>query len=136
MFGLDKLFGGDLDPNSPMGQAQAEAIKDMIQESLKTEKGKKLISFIINSALPAIEELKKEMGNDDKRYMVYKEGDSLVFITIDMNKTHMEMTDESAILTYKKLDNIGELVHDFISGKIMAAEVKTEVKKEEQKAIG
>lgn len=134
-----KLLGGNLDPNSSVAQLQAEAIKGMAQDFFKSEKGKKLLQFIITQSVPAMEQMKTYMkeGNG-KCFLVYMDDDAPAFVELDSQKSLDKWeVDADAILKFKKLDNVGELIQSFISGEMFKSSEGTQkqVETTEQKAI-
>jgi len=123
--GIEKFLMG-ADPNSEIGQAQEEAMKEMVGEFLKSEKGQKLVALITSQITPAFEGLKKEMGNDEKFYMlrINKKSGVPVFYAVDTSKIDLALVNGCAnfsegIITAKPISDPTQFFQELISGELL-----------------
>lgn len=137
---FDKLLMGGGDPNSEIGQAQDEAMKEMIGEFIGSEKGQRIMSLLMGMIVPAFDGLKKEMGNDEKFFMfrMNKKTGTPVFWILDSKKMTVEEKDgieSTAVVLCKPIDDPSVFIQELISGELLNPSAKKEIaenKPEEQ----
>lgn len=123
--GLEKFLTG-ANPDSEIGAAQQEAMQDMIQEFMKSEKGQKLMATVMSMIAPAFDGLKKEMGNDEKFFMLRmnKKSGVPVFYSIDTKKIDLQLINgctnfSEGMLTVKPISDPTQFFQDMITGELM-----------------
>lgn len=115
---MDLLKEMGIDPNSDEGKLLSEGFKEGtmggIDAFLSSDKGKQ-----IAEALPMlVEGLKRDMGNDEKMYVLRIDATTgnPVFYIINTSKMNFEV-DEDAFLMIKEITNPIDMIKSFIANK-------------------
>lgn len=128
--GLEKFLMG-ASPDSEIGQAQEEAMKEMVSEFMKSEKGQRIMAQVMSMVVPAFDGLKKEMVNDEKFFMfrIDKKTGVPVFYSIDSSKIDLTLINgcqsfKEGLLVVKPIDNPMEFIQGMIAGELFGKEKK------------